>query len=100
MNQLQPFSPSTRSVAIQDSGIGCPDASVLSWEGAKAAIKEDETQRNRDADVATRPIAPEGKSKIHQLFSTRPTCSVPRGRGVRGAARGLERELKGTGATP
>jgi hypothetical protein len=99
MNQLQPFSPSTRSVAIQDSGIGCPDASVLSWEGAKAAIKEDETQRNRDADVATRPIAPEGKSKIPQLFSTRPPrkCSP---RPPRERARGLERELKGTGATP
>ena len=28
-----------------------------------------------------------------------PAGGVPRGRGVRGAARGLERELKGTGAT-
>ena len=35
---------------------------------------------------------------ISQPFSN-PTGSVPRSRGVRGAARGLERELKGLGAT-
>jgi len=32
-------------------------------------------------------------------FRRVPTCSVPRERGVRGAARGLERELEGLGAT-
>jgi hypothetical protein len=37
---------------------------------------------------------------IHQPSSTRSANSVPRDRGVRGAARGLERELKGPGATP
>jgi hypothetical protein len=34
---------------------------------------------------------------IHQPLSTRSTNSVPRGRGVRGAARGLERELRASG---
>jgi len=32
-------------------------------------------------------------------FRPAPALSVPRGRGVRGAARGLEREVKGLGAT-
>ena len=34
---------------------------------------------------------------IYQPFPRAPACSVPRGRGVRGAARGLERELKASG---
>jgi hypothetical protein len=35
---------------------------------------------------------------FHQPSLARPANSVPRGHGVRGAARGLERELKSPGA--
>jgi hypothetical protein len=50
--------------------------------------------------LATGPSERRGKSKsIYQPFMTRSANSVPRGRGVRGAARGLEREVKCPGAT-
>jgi hypothetical protein len=37
------------------------------------------------------------RKSISQPDSSALTCSVPRERGVRGAARGLERELKASG---
>ena len=44
------------------------------------------------------PLAPWVKSKsVYQPFSTFLAWSVPRDRGVRGAARGLERELRASG---
>jgi len=53
------------------------------------------------ASLRTRSIGAGSEEQIDPstLFRRPSTKGVPRDRGVRGAARGLERELKGIGAT-
>jgi hypothetical protein len=81
---------------------GCERPPVVLWGGGKAAIKgrtrNNVTRIAGAASLRTRSVGAGSEEQINQstVFHA-PTCGVPRDRGVRGAARGLERDLKASG---